>query len=167
MAGAGTTEIVTDFDELPSVVGRGFLGDWFVVDDAHVELFKQAVYIPQNPYRFEQGAYPSGLLEGFHLLGLLDHLSNPLLRLTEGRLAGWNYGLDRVRFVSVARVGDRLRLSGHVAEVRPHRDGFLLCLDCSIEAEGREKPVMVAAWRVLFTGDSSSGADHLVPVATT
>lgn len=149
-AQGSVAEIVCDFEELPAQQGKEFAGSWFVVDQEHVEMFKDSTYIPLNPYRFEQSTYPSGLLEGFHLLGLLDHLSNPLIRLRTGHLRGWNYGLDRVRFVSPATVGDEIRLRGAIRSVRDHRDGYLLKLDCHLERRGAEKPVMVAEWLCLF-----------------
>jgi acyl dehydratase len=149
-AEGSVVDIVCSFDELPAQQGKGFTGAWLTVDQQHAEMFKESTYIPANPYRFEQSTYPEGLLEGFQLLGLLDHLSNPLIRLSEGPLKGWNYGLDRVRFVSQARAGDELRLTGSIASVREHRDGYLMTLSCCLERRDGDKPVMIADWLCLF-----------------
>src|SRR5262249_35748871 len=86
-----------------------FVGDWFIVDARSLPLFDQAIYTDRNPYPLDARGYPEGLVEGFHLLALLDHLVNPLLRVSDGPCVAWNYGLDRVRFVSPVRAGPARR----------------------------------------------------------
>ena len=67
-------ELCVPFAGLPSLIGRSFLGDWFVVDAGSLPLFDQAIYTDRNPYPLDAGGYPEDLVEGFHLLALLDHL---------------------------------------------------------------------------------------------
>lgn len=143
-------ELVVPFDRLETLAGRAFRGRWFTLAADRLDLFDAATHVADNPYPFDDGGYPEHLVEGFHLLGLLDHLSNPLVRLADGPPAGWNYGLDRVRFVTPVRAGDPIRLTGVVGEVRPRGDGALVLLRCVVEAAGREKPAFVADWWVLF-----------------
>ena len=148
-------ELVFAFEELPSLVGQRFCGEWFAVDAAHARQFDEAAYTTDNPYRFDEEFYPEGLVEGFHLLSLLDHLQNPVFRLSDGQLAGWNYGLDRVRFTSPVKIGDPVRLLGEVAEVTPRGGGFLVRLDCELELKNQDKPAMVASWLALFFGPAT------------
>src|SRR6516165_6642310 len=77
-------ELCVPFARLPSLVGRSFVGDWFIVDARSLPLFDRAIYTDQNPYPLDASGYPEGLVEGFHLLALLDHLVNPLLRVSDG-----------------------------------------------------------------------------------
>jgi len=157
-AGDETIEqiVLSDLAELSTCAGRSFLGDWFSVDAGHLGLFLEATYVVQNPYRFDQGLYPADLVEGFHLLALLDHLSNPLIRLADAPMSGWNYGFDRVRFTSQVRAGDWIRLRGTVGAVDRRRDGFLVRLDCVLEVRDRDKPALVAQWQVLFVPTPTS-----------
>lgn len=148
----GPRELVFAFEDLPSLVGERFCGEWFAVDAAHAEQFDEAAYTTQNPYRFDEDFYPEGIVEGFHLLALLDHLQNPVFRLSHGQLAGWNYGLDRVRFTSPVKIGDPIRLVGEVAEVTSRGGGHLVRLDCELQIKDQDKPAMVASWLALFFG---------------
>jgi len=69
-----------------------------------------------------------------------------LLRVSDGPCVAWNYGLDRVRFVSPVRAGQKIRVKGTVGAVRPKDSGFLILSRCAVEVEGRERPGMVADW---------------------
>src|SRR5262245_3585795 len=139
-------ELCVPFAALPSLVGRSFASDWFIIDARSLPLFDQAIYTDCNPYPLDARGYPEGLVEGFHLLALLDHLVNPLLRVSDGPCVAWNYGLDRVRFVSPVRAGQKIRVEGTVGAVRPKDSGFLILSRCAVEVEGRGQPGMIADW---------------------
>jgi hypothetical protein len=148
-AARGDSEIrglCVPFTDLPSLTGRSILGGWFTVDASKLPLFDQAIYSDQNPYPLDSGGYPEDLVEGFHLLALLDHLVNPLLRVSDGPCVAWNYGLDRVRFVSPVRAGQKIRVRGIIAAVKPDKSGFLILCQCTVDVEGRDRPGMVADW---------------------
>jgi len=139
-------ELCVPFARLPSLSGQSFLGGWFIVDAGKLPLFDRAIYTDQNPYPLDSSGYPDGLVEGFHLLALLDHLVNPLLRVSDGPCVAWNYGLDRVRFVSPVRAGQKIRVSGTVGAVKPRRGGFQILCQCAVEVEGCDRPGLVADW---------------------
>ena len=156
-------ELCVPFAGLPSLVGRSFVGDWFIVDARSLPLFDQAIYTDRNPYPLDARGYPEGLVEGFHLLALLDHLVNPLLRVSDGPCVAWNYGLDRVRFVSPVRAGQKIRVKGTVGAVRPKDSGFLILSRCAVEVEGRERPGMVADWWVYWLAPVTPAAGTAPP----
>lgn len=153
------------FQDVPSLAGQEFVGRWLVVDEPRLRSFEHATYLDDNEIQLDAAAYPDGLIEGFHLLGLLDHLVNPVLNVNDGTWFGWNYGLDRVRFVSPVRAGDRMRVRGTVGTVEPRGDGYLLLIHCTVEIDGRAKPGFVADWRVLWAPAPSSPARQ-EPVTT-
>lgn len=138
------------FDALPALAGRTFVGEWFAVDEAKVAEFDSATYLTDSPHPLDVGLYPERMIEGFHLISLLDRLMNPILYLDGEHAFGWNYGFDRVRFASPIRAGERMRLTGTIAEVRPKNDGYLVRQDCVVEVEGRDKPGFVAQWWVYW-----------------
>lgn len=142
--------VTVTFAEIPSLTGRSFTGDWFAVDGNKLPLFEEASYVDQNPDGLDLALYPEQLVEGFHLLSLLDHLMSRVLRPAPGEISGWNYGLDRVRFVSPVRAGERMRLTFEVLQAEPRGDGYLLLFDCVIEVENRTRPGFTAQWRVLW-----------------
>jgi acyl dehydratase len=145
------------FGELPSLTGRSFVGGWFAVDPAKIAEFDSATYLTESPNPLDIELYPERMIEGFHLLSLLDRLMNAILYLEGDQAFGWNYGFDRVRFVSPIRAGDRMRLTGTVAEVRAKDSGYLVRQDCIVEVEGRDQPGFVAEWWVYWLPAAPGG----------
>jgi len=143
-------DLTIPFARLPELAGSEFAGRWWSVDPDRVRAFEDGTYLDELPFEWPDGAFPESMLEGFHLLGLLDYMMNPVLRVRGGEFSGWNYGLDRVRFVSPVSVEDRIRLTGRIAEVRPKDEGFLILQDCAVEVDGREQPGFVAQWWVFW-----------------
>jgi hypothetical protein len=138
--------------EVPALRGRTFVGDWFAVDQDRLPAFEHATYLDQDQDQatFAEDLYPDGLIEGFHLLGLLDRLLSDTFGPEPGTVEGWNYGLDRVRFLSPVLAGERMRLHATVEETEPRGEGCVLLLKCVVEVEGRERPGFTADWRVLW-----------------
>ena len=55
-----------------------------------------------------------------------------------------NVGLNKVRFVSPAPAGIRVRMRQTVAAVQARAGGWQIVSDCVIEGEGLETPLCVA-----------------------
>lgn len=159
MHGTEPLKLTTTWDELPTILGGSFRSEYLQVDQDRVDGFEFGTYIDENAHAMDGDLYQAGLIEGFHLLGLFDHLANGVLNVEDPFWAGWNYGFDHVRFVSEVTTRDRIRLSGTVSaiEVRGHR--YLLTLDCTLEVEGREKPGAVATWKVMWTRTSEESSE--------
>lgn len=143
-------------EEAPSLVGQAFVSPWFSMDNERTELFERSTYQDLFPHPYTAlDAYGDNLVEGFHLLGMIDFLMNQVL-WSEGRWMAWNYGLDSVRFVTPVRTTDRIRLRGEVAEVIDRGpQGHLLVLPLVGEVEGREKPGFVATQRMLWSSGTT------------
>ncbi|MBE3013794.1 AMP-binding protein [Microbispora sp. NEAU-D428] len=131
------------FHELPTVVGQTFLSDWLSIDVDHIAMFEESSLVNRNPYSYEHDRYGDDLLDGFHLLSLLDHLTNPLLVVTGARVMPWNYGLDRLRFITPVRAHNRIRARGEVVEVRARTGGYLVRSSVTVELQGADRPAYV------------------------
>ncbi len=142
--------LAATWDDVSTLEGAEFVGDWFAVDADRLPLFDHAVYTDENVHPMEESGYPENLVEGFHLLSLLDHLVNKVIRVSGPGVFGWNYGFDKVRFTSPVTAGDPIRVRGRVAEITERGAGRLVRLDVEIEIEGRLMPALVATWRVLW-----------------
>lgn len=148
------SEVVTLSVDHPSkareLLGRSFVTPWFTMDKARSEAFEFGTYMDcfAHPYTGDD-AYGENLTEGFHLLGLLDALCNQAL-WSDGPWVAWNYGLDKVRFVSVVRWTDPLRIRGTVRDVVEREAGHLLVVDAVGEVRDREKPGFTVTFRVLW-----------------
>ncbi len=140
----------SEVDELP---GRDFTSRWIHVAPEIRALFERASYIDLNEHRL--AGFPTDLIEGFHLLSLLDHLANGVLSIDDPGWSGLNYGFDRVRFVSPVHVGDRFRLIGHVESVTSKGDARLVRLRCALEVEGGSRPAVAADWLVYWMAEGA------------
>lgn len=147
--------ITVPFDELPTIAGQGFVGDWLSLDARHVDMFEESTLVTRNPHRYAADGYGDDLVEGFHLLSLLDHLTNPLLVVTGAQVTPWNYGVDRVRFITPVRTHDRIRARGHIAEVRARTGGYLVRTSVTVELDGAPRPAYVVDGWVFW-----QAADH-------
>ncbi len=146
------TLCVSHPSEAPRLKGGRFVSPWFVMDAERAAAFERGTYLDSyaHPYGGEAG-YGEDLIEGFHLLGMLDYLLNQVL-WSEGPLLALNYGLDRVRFTSVIRRSDPFRITGTVSDVVARDNGdHLLVVDLTGEVRGRDKPGFVATQRILWS----------------
>ncbi|QAY59927.1 hypothetical protein ET475_07910 [Microbacterium protaetiae] len=143
---------VTDlkFGQIPDLVGTRLQGEWFRVADDRREMFDTATYTDENVRTFVPSIYPDQLIEGFHLVGMLDHLTNQILRTDGHSTTGWNYGINRVRFITPVTANDRIRLNLTVQDVRPKGDGYVLTFDCVIDHSASERPAFTAEWLVYW-----------------
>lgn len=156
------SEVVTLTVDRPAdvaeLVGETFVTPWFTMDEERQKAFEHGTYLDSYPHRYGgEAGYGDDLIEGFHLLGMLDYLCNHAL-WSKGPWIAWNYGLDHARFVSVVRRADSLRIRGTVREVVDRGDqGHLVVVDAVGEVKGRERPGFVATMRALWTVADEEG----------
>ena len=51
-----------------------FIGDWLQVDGSRLQAFDRSAFIEENEVPMDADRYPEGLVEGFHLVGLVERL---------------------------------------------------------------------------------------------
>jgi acyl dehydratase len=137
--------------------------DWTTLTREQMEHFAAATYLSDLP------GY-DGTISGNNELGadLVDgFLVNSLLIAFHWRVwpfrdeGTWalNYGTDRVRFITPVYVGDRVRMTARIEEVRERGAGRLLVRTSNrVEIDGRDDPAMVADWLCLYLPASSAVA---------
>ena len=122
--------------------------EWLEIDQNRVNLFADAtddhqwIHVDVDRARRES-PYGAPIAHGFLTLSLLARFSGELLR-AEGVRLGLNYGLDKVRFISPVRVGDRLRARYTLGSLTDVDGGVQVSWTATIEIEGTEKPACVA-----------------------
>jgi acyl dehydratase len=78
-------------------------------------------------------------------LSLVARLAMEMGLVPKDASAVFNYGLDKVRFVTPVRCGDRVRLQLALASVEPKDDGqFLIKGKATLEIENNPSPALVA-----------------------
>ena len=100
-------------------------------------------WIHVDPERAAEGPFGAPIAHGFLTLSLIIPLQTELFDV-DGVTTKVNYGLDKVRFVSPVKVGDRIRLTAVIAEVIEVPGGVQVVIDETIEIEGGSKPALIA-----------------------
>lgn len=140
---------IRDVEDLRGQIGREVaVSDWMTVTQERIELFAKATDdrqgIPAGPARARTGSPPGGAVApGLLTLSLLPLLAAETLSLPETKLVV-NYGLNRVRFPSPLRAGQRVRARFSPAAIEEVPGGVQLTWTVVIEAEGNDQPVCVA-----------------------
>lgn len=124
------------------------LSDWLDVTQERVNLFADAVddhqWIHVDPERAKaESPFGGPIAHGFLSLSLATKFWTDLFEL-EGVTTKVNYGLDKVRFISPVKVGDRVRMGAIIAEVAEVPGGYQFTVDQTIEIEGGQKPALIA-----------------------
>ncbi|MBB1029986.1 MaoC family dehydratase [Dietzia sp. SLG310A2-38A2] len=143
------THVFHGVDEFRAAAGLELrAGDWFAVTQDRIDAFADVTedwqWIHVDPQRAASSDMGSTVAHGYLTLSLLPRLSSGLFTFERiGRAI--NYGLDKVRFPSYVRPGDRIRAVGRVAWTREARaGGVLACVHYSIEVEGSDTPACIA-----------------------
>ena len=138
-----------DFQELRRQIGREVaVSDWVAVTQERIDLFAQATedrqWIHVDPGRAAaESPFGGTVAHGFLTLSLLPRLAADTLALPEAKLSV-NYGLNRVRFPTPVRAGQRIRARFSPTGVEDVPGGVQLTWTVTIEAEGSDKPACVA-----------------------
>jgi acyl dehydratase len=141
MNDASSHEAVT-----PARVGEVITGEPFIVSQVDVDRFESGTWVDRAYPGGAVPEFPESLVEGFHLLSLVDPVLQFALGDSRGQMWGLNYGLDNVRFVSQVHIGDRVLPRFETLEIQPKDGGFKVLRRCTFTVEGAERPAMVADW---------------------
>jgi acyl dehydratase len=144
---------VTTVDELRQLVGQELqVGEWHQVTQEEIDRFADAVddhqWIHVDRERARQGPFGTTIAHGFWTLctarGFLRRGATGVQVQLPGRM-GINYGLNRVRFPNVVRVGARIRSRTRLLSVEEVQPNVIQQVtEVTVEVEGEAKPAMVA-----------------------
>lgn len=134
--------------ELAGLVGQEVgLSDWLLVDQARIQRFADATddqqWIHTSPERAAAGPFGGTIAHGFLTLSLLPVFFETGFKVAETRM-GLNYGLNKVRFPAPVPVNSRLRGRFKLLSFDAIEGGVQLCIEVTVELEGKSKPVCVA-----------------------
>jgi acyl dehydratase len=127
--------------------------DWFTIQQQHVDDFARLsgddnwIHVDTERAR----AMPGGktIAHGLYLLSLIPWLQRGIFDVRK-RGRGFNYGYDRVRFLSPVPVGSRIRLTMSLVQATGQATGTRIELDSTVEIEGSDKPALIARNIVLI-----------------
>jgi acyl dehydratase len=127
------------------------VSDWIAIEQDRIGLFAEATSDHSAVHLDSAVAAAAGFedtfAQGFLTLAMLMRLQEGVVPLPEGMKGGFNYGLERVRFLSPvmrgARIRGRFRLLG-LEEAKP--GAWRRTLGVTVEIEGQDKPALSAEW---------------------
>ncbi|AKE91601.1 MULTISPECIES: MaoC family dehydratase [Rhodococcus] len=135
-------------DEIEAAVGED-LGhsDWLEITQERVNQFADATgdhqWIHVDPERAKSGPFGRTIAHGYLTLSLLPVLGSQIFAI-EGLKMKINYGANKVRFPSPVPVGSKVRATAKFASLERTAKGANLTVTYTVEAEGAEKPALVA-----------------------
>jgi acyl dehydratase len=136
-----------ELKDLPGLIGQEVgVSEWVEVSQDRVNTFADAtgdhqwIHVDVERATREIGG---PIAHGYLTLSLIPFLSAGLLPV-KGVSRGINYGSDKVRFVTMVRVGKRVRLRQTLIAVEEKAGGVQIKNQCTIEIEGEARPACVA-----------------------
>ena len=127
--------------------------DWLEVDQDRINQFADATLDYQFIHVDSEKATPlfgSTIAHGFLSLSLTAGLKAGGIAPDNMTMA-FNYGLDRVRFLTPVNVGSKVRTKAKLISVDEKEDGrYLVKNEVTMEIEGQEKPAFIAEALTMF-----------------
>ncbi|CAB4960084.1 MAG: dehydratase [Actinobacteria bacterium] len=134
-------------DAVRAAVGShlGF-SDWLLMEQDRVNTFADATgdhqWIHVDPERAAAGPFGAPIAHGYLTMSLSNYFLPQIIE-TKGFSAGINYGVDKVRFPSPVKVGDRIRAGAELVDVTDVNGGLQTLVRITIEIEGSDRPACV------------------------
>ena len=134
-------------DAVRAAVGShlGF-SEWLLMEQDRVNTFADATgdhqWIHVDPERAASGPFGAPIAHGYLTMSLSNFFLPQIIE-TKGFSAGINYGVDKVRFPSPVKVGDRIRAGAELLEVTDVNGGLQTLVRITIEIEGSDRPACV------------------------
>jgi acyl dehydratase len=140
-----------NLDNLQACVGKELgVSDWLTIDQSRIDQFAECTgdhqWIHVDVERAQrESPFGGPVAHGYLTLSLLAPTALEVFIRPAGITQAFNYGLDRVRFISPVKVGARVR--NRIKLLSAEEKGgsrVLLSTDNTIEIEGEDKPALTA-----------------------
>jgi acyl dehydratase len=144
--------VLESLQSLKDYVGREIgATEWLTVTQERILQFAQATgdhqWIHTDAERAQrESPFGATIAHGFLTLSLMSHFMRETIQLPGGVRRTLNYGLNRVRFPSPVRSGEKIRARIRLQSYRDLPESFEAVYEITIETEGAEKPCCVAEW---------------------
>jgi acyl dehydratase len=148
--------VIEGVEELRSLLGQEVAAsEWFEITQERIKAFADATedhqWIHLDTERAKTDSpYKTTIAHGFLTLSLLPLLASQAVTVQGDYKMGINYGLNRLRFVSPVAAGSRVRARFTLQAVDDVTGGIQITWAVTVEAEGAQKPSLVAEWLVRY-----------------
>ena len=155
---------------LPNIndfVGRELgVSSWMTVDQSRINQFAdctgdhQWIHVDVDRAKRES-TFRGAVAHGYLTLALIAPLAMEIGVVPKDAAAGFNYGLDKVRFLAPVMAGARVRLRVVLVGVEPKDGGQLVIKTMNtLEVEGSDKPALIAETLALLIPGKAAAGEH-------
>lgn len=139
------------FDDLKGQVGQELgVSDWLTIDQERINQFAECTedrqWIHVDAERAaKHSPFKTTIAHGYLTLSLIAGLGLQAIKLPSNLMAAFNYGLDKVRFLTPVKVGAKVRLRVSLVALDEKGPGqYLMKTSNTMEIDGEEKPALIA-----------------------
>jgi len=148
-------------------VGRELgVSSWITVEQSRINQFAdctgdhQWIHVDVDRAKRES-PFRSAVAHGYLTLALIAPLAMEIGVVPKDAAAGFNYGLDKVRFLAPVKAGARVRLRVVLVGVEPKDAGQLVIKTMNtLEVEGSDKPALIAETLALLIPGKAAAGEH-------
>ncbi len=139
-------------DAFQALVGQEIgISSWHMVDQKRIDTYADVIedhqFIHVDPERSKATPMGTTVAHGFLTMSLLSVMSYEVMPGIQGTTMGFNYGFDRLRFLSPVKSGSRVRGRFILADATIRKPGEMLSrTNVIVEIEGESKPALAADW---------------------
>lgn len=139
------------FESMPTMVGKELgVSSWVTVDQKMINEFAETTgdrqWIHVDVERAKKySPFGAPIAHGYLTLSLVAAMSYDIGAVPDGVAAAFNYGLDKVRFLTPVKAGQKVRMRTTLVSFDPKGPGqFLMKCSNTVEIEGEDKPALIA-----------------------
>ena len=139
-------------DAFQALVGQEIgISSWHMVDQKRIDTYADVIedhqFIHVDPERSKATPMGTTVAHGFLTMSLLSVMSYEVMPGIQGTTMGFNYGFDKLRFLSPVKSGSRVRGRFILADATIRKPGEMLSrTNVIVEIEGESKPALAADW---------------------
>ena len=128
--------------------------NWLKIEQSQIDLFADVTrdhqFIHVDPDKAKYTPFKSTIAHGFLSLSLISHFAKEFGFSFLNAVMAFNYGLDKVRFISPVKSGSEIRAVATVMDITEKSPNqYLAKYEIVVEIKGEEKPALIAQWLVL------------------
>lgn len=152
---------------IKGMVGRELgVSNWFLIDQGRIDRFAECTgdlqWIHVDVERASrESPFKGPIAHGYLTLSLVGSLALEIGIVPSDAVAGFNYGLEKVRFMAPVPAGSRVRLHVELIRIEERNTAQLLLTTKNIlEIENCEKPALIAEALALLVTQRSATREN-------
>lgn len=142
-------------ETIKAVIGTEVgLSKWITIDQSMIDRFADLTddhqFIHVDAERASKTPMGGTIAHGFLTLSMLGGLATVADIGMANATMGFNYGFNKVRFITPVRSGSRVRARFTLIAMEERSPGqWMATMGVSVEIEGQDKPALTAEWLTL------------------